>query len=240
MPGNRELIEWLCGKSLSYSRIGQDDYASHLQQAADALERAEREAAGEALSSGEAVAAVRRVLEIADQRHTRELEADPFDAGFIALKHFTDAVRVALRDHLPAPSPMPSREEVARKIDPGSFDPPPFMSPSIGVYWKDRHASALKKADAILALFGSRAVTTSGSHGIAMPLPDAPDPQAQQASVEAVLTDPHAVHINMLRGGIAKLTPAQIGHLYRGEEAEAVISELRRQNHEAQQDEGER
>lgn len=52
-------------------------------------------------------------------------------------------------------TPMPSREEVARKIDPGSFDPPPFMSPSIGVYWKDRHASALKKADAILGLIGA-------------------------------------------------------------------------------------
>jgi hypothetical protein len=47
---------------------------------------------------------------------------------------------------------------------------------------------------------------------------------------EALLMDPNAVHLNMLRGGIAKLTPAQIGHLYRGEEAEEVIREVRRQN----------
>lgn len=41
------------------------------------------------------------------------------------------------------------------------------------------------------------------------------------------------VHLNMLRGGIAKLTPGQIGHLYRGEEAVAVVGEIRRQNPDA-------
>lgn len=53
-------------------------------------------------------------------------------------------------------------------------------------------------------------------------------------ALEALLKDPNAVHLNMLRGGIAKLTPAQIGHLYRGEEAEEVIREVRRQNPETQ------
>ena len=48
-----------------------------------------------------------------------------------------------------------------------------------------------------------------------------------------LLKDPQAVHINMLRGDIAKLIPEQIGHLYRGEEAKAVIAELLRQNPEA-------
>lgn len=45
-----------------------------------------------------------------------------------------------------------------------------------------------------------------------------------------VLKDPTAVHLNMLRGGIAKLTPAQIGHLYRGDEAREIIAEIVRQN----------
>lgn len=75
-------------------------------------------------------------------------------------------------------------------------------------------------------------------HGLMKSLPAAPDPQAQQDDAASILSDPHAVHLNMLRGGLAKLTPAQIGHLYRGEEAEAVIAELRRQN--PKQDEGER
>lgn len=48
------------------------------------------------------------------------------------------------------------------------------------------------------------------------------------------LSDPVAVHINMLRGGIAKLTPAQIGHLYRGDEAVQVIAEVLRQNPQVQ------
>lgn len=47
------------------------------------------------------------------------------------------------------------------------------------------------------------------------------------------LADPNVVHINMLRGGIAKPTPAQIGHLYRGEEAVAVVAEVMRQNPDA-------
>lgn len=49
-------------------------------------------------------------------------------------------------------------------------------------------------------------------------------------NAEAILKDPAAMHLNMLRGGIAKLTPAQIGHLYRGNEAREVISEVQRQN----------
>ena len=54
------------------------------------------------------------------------------------------------------------------------------------------------------------------------------------ASLDA-LKDPAVVHLNMLRGGIAKPTPAQIGHLYRGEEAAEVIREVIRQNPEAAQ-----
>jgi len=56
-----------------------------------------------------------------------------------------------------------------------------------------------------------------------------------QPSLETMLADPNMVHINMLRGGIAKLTPAQIGHLYRGDEAKAVIDEVTRQNPDAVQ-----
>jgi hypothetical protein len=37
----------------------------------------------------------------------------------------------------------------------------------------------------------------------------------------------------MLRGGIAKPTPAQVGHLYRGDEAAEVIREVARQNPDA-------
>lgn len=81
------------------------------------------------------------------------------------------------------------------------------------------------------------AITTGDLHIIGE-LSSTPDPQAQQDDAASVLSDPHAVHLNMLRGGLAKLTPAQIGHLYRGEEAEAVIAELRRQN--PKQDVGER
>ena len=53
------------------------------------------------------------------------------------------------------------------------------------------------------------------------------------ASELALLADPNSVHLNMLRGGIAKPTPAQIGHLYRGEGAVSVVAEVRRQNAEA-------
>lgn len=49
----------------------------------------------------------------------------------------------------------------------------------------------------------------------------------------AGLADPNTVHINMLRGGIAKPTPAQIGHLYRGEQAREVVAEVMRQNPDA-------
>jgi hypothetical protein len=60
--------------------------------------------------------------------------------------------------------------------------------------------------------------------------PRPPQEGAEPVALEALLKDPNAVHLNMLRGGIAKLTPAQIGHLYRGDEAEEVIREVRRQN----------
>ncbi len=39
-----------------------------------------------------------------------------------------------------------------------------------------------------------------------------------------------AIHANMLRGTLPKLTAAQIGHLYRGDEAREVITEIERQN----------
>jgi hypothetical protein len=58
-----------------------------------------------------------------------------------------------------------------------------------------------------------------------------PAPAGDQ--VESALRDPATVHINMLRGGIAKPTPAQIGHLYRGDEAAEVIREVARQNPDA-------
>jgi len=48
--------------------------------------------------------------------------------------------------------------------------------------------------------------------------------------LQSVLSDPAGVHLNTLRGGIAKMTPAQIGHLYRGEEGTQVIAEIRRQS----------
>lgn len=51
--------------------------------------------------------------------------------------------------------------------------------------------------------------------------------------LEAALKDPATVHINMLRGGIAKPTPTAIGHLYRGDEAREVVAEVQRQNPEA-------
>lgn len=50
--------------------------------------------------------------------------------------------------------------------------------------------------------------------------------------IEKLLKDPHVMHINMLRGEIAKLTPEQIGHLYRGDDAVAVVREVIRQNKE--------
>lgn len=53
------------------------------------------------------------------------------------------------------------------------------------------------------------------------------------ASELAMLSDPDAVHLNMLRGSIAKPSPAQIGHLYRGEDAVEVVAEVCRQNPEA-------
>lgn len=47
------------------------------------------------------------------------------------------------------------------------------------------------------------------------------------------LKDATTVHINMLRGGIAKPPPCNIGHLYRGDDAVAVVAEVMRQNPEA-------
>lgn len=51
--------------------------------------------------------------------------------------------------------------------------------------------------------------------------------------VRKLLLDPQVIHLNMLRGGIAKLTAAQIGHLYRDGEAKAVIAEIIRQSPES-------
>lgn len=48
-----------------------------------------------------------------------------------------------------------------------------------------------------------------------------------------ILDTADGVHIAILRGSIAKPTPAQIGHLYRGEDAVAVVAEVWRQNAEA-------
>lgn len=50
------------------------------------------------------------------------------------------------------------------------------------------------------------------------------------AEYEAAMQSSSAIHINMLRGSVAKLTPAQIGHLYKGDEATGVIREIERQN----------
>ncbi len=60
-----------------------------------------------------------------------------------------------------------------------------------------------------------------------------PAPAPGEDQVETALRDPATVHINMLRGGIAKPTPAQIGHLHRGDEAAEVIREVARQNPDA-------
>ncbi|MFN7610018.1 MAG: hypothetical protein ACK5QX_03645 [bacterium] len=60
-----------------------------------------------------------------------------------------------------------------------------------------------------------------------------PAPAPGEDQVETALRDPATVHINMLRGGIAKPTPAQVGHLYRGDEAAEVIREVARQNPDA-------
>jgi hypothetical protein len=57
-------------------------------------------------------------------------------------------------------------------------------------------------------------------------------PQPGEGVAEG-LKDANIVHINMLRSGIAKLHPVQIGHLYRGEDAVAVVAEVKRQNPEA-------
>lgn len=51
--------------------------------------------------------------------------------------------------------------------------------------------------------------------------------------LEKVLEDPKFVHLNMLRGGIAKPAPAQMGHLYRGDEARQLVDEVKRQNPDA-------
>lgn len=49
------------------------------------------------------------------------------------------------------------------------------------------------------------------------------------ASGGELLKDSHSVHINMLRGEIAKLTPAQVAHLYSDEECAEIVAEIRRQ-----------
>jgi hypothetical protein len=66
-------------------------------------------------------------------------------------------------------------------------------------------------------------------------LPAESDCNIEQALDEVFsrLGDPVFVHLNMLRGGIAKPTPGQMGHLYRGDEAVQLVAEVRRQNAEA-------
>lgn len=69
-----------------------------------------------------------------------------------------------------------------------------------------------------------------------MPVPgDGGEAVHEQVSqpIRDVLKDPTAVHLNMLRGGIAKPSPTNIGHLYRGEEAAEVVREVMRQNPDA-------
>ena len=51
--------------------------------------------------------------------------------------------------------------------------------------------------------------------------------QARIAELEGNLTDPQAVHVNMLRGGIAKPSPANIWHIYGRELLDAMPDELR-------------
>lgn len=58
-------------------------------------------------------------------------------------------------------------------------------------------------------------------------------PPTSYGAAEDALKDPVTVHINMLRGGIAKPTPTAIGHLYRGADAVEVVSEVMRQNPDA-------
>jgi|SRR5690606_8806103 len=57
--------------------------------------------------------------------------------------------------------------------------------------------------------------------------------QEELAAVGELLKDSDVVHLNMLHGKIAKPTPTQIGHLYRGEQAAEVVREVIRQNPEA-------
>jgi len=69
------------------------------------------------------------------------------------------------------------------------------------------------------------AVRVKDAHLIAR----APD---MAAALDALST-PDGVHMAILRGSIAKPTPAQIGHLYRGDDAVSVAAEVRRQQAEA-------
>lgn len=55
-------------------------------------------------------------------------------------------------------------------------------------------------------------------------------PAEQVRNLGRMLKDANTLHLNMLRGGLPKLAPAHIGHLYRGGEALAVIAEVARQN----------
>lgn len=57
--------------------------------------------------------------------------------------------------------------------------------------------------------------------------------EAELAQIRKIISDGRAVHLNTLRGGIAKMTPAEIGHLYRGDEGAQVIGEIRRQSPDA-------
>lgn len=75
--------------------------------------------------------------------------------------------------------------------------------------------------------------TWSGLCGVHMAWRPLATPAQPDTGDVAALRDRNVVHINILRGGIAKLTPTHIGHLYRGEEAAEVVREVIRQNPDA-------
>lgn len=51
--------------------------------------------------------------------------------------------------------------------------------------------------------------------------------ERERAGIMDLLSDPVAVHLNMLRGGIAKPSPANIWHLYGRALLDAMPSEFR-------------
>lgn len=50
---------------------------------------------------------------------------------------------------------------------------------------------------------------------------------ARIAELEGALRDPDIVHVNMLRGSIARPSPAAIWHIYQGELLDAMPSDYR-------------